>query len=508
MPERRPGPAPTARPSPCGASPARWTRWRARRRRMAPGPDGLPGGVLGAELARRIGAREGDRLRLVALGFASGRPSYRYQTVRVVGTYRTGFAEFDRNWMVLPRDLVARLSGGTRRDALRDRGGGPGAGPGHRHGGRARARRRLPGHRLAAAQPRALLGAATAAAPALLSVRAHRHGVHLQRRLDADGAGARAAARRRRAGGAGPRPAAPAAVFLAYGASLGLTGTLLGVGLGSGAAWLLDTFELVRFDPEVAAIYFLSAVPFRGAADDLLVAVVGFSLLFTARSPACCRRCAWAGCSPAKRCGTSRTSLNSGPARPSRGRGWGSERGRTKGDFSGGGPLLGSVLTLVLAAAATAALLRRARVMGRRVRAWWSGVEFALARRFGLATREERRFFLLIPVVGIVAGCSASAIEKLMDGCRRCSGEPGSMLELARRLRAGGCWSAPAIGGLPGRPGDLGRPASRSPARAWRCSSSRWCCARAWCRRGRCCSRRIAAVFTVGSGGSLGKEGR
>jgi ABC-type lipoprotein release transport system permease subunit len=45
----------------------------------------------------------------------------------------------------------------------------------------------------------------------------------------------------------------------------------------------LDRFELVRFDAEVAAIYFLSAVPFEVRARDLL-AVTGFSLAFTLMS--------------------------------------------------------------------------------------------------------------------------------------------------------------------------------------------------------------------------------
>ncbi len=71
-----------------------------------------------------------------------------------------------------------------------------------------------------------------------------------------------------------------AAVFVAYGGALGLVGTLLGVGCGSVLRWLCDRFELIRFDPEVAAIYFISAVPFRVQAGDLL-AIVAFSVAFT-----------------------------------------------------------------------------------------------------------------------------------------------------------------------------------------------------------------------------------
>ena len=43
---------------------------------------------------------------------------------------------------------------------------------------------------------------------------------------------------------------------------------------------MLTTFQLIRFDPEVAAIYFIDSVPFRVVPRDLL-AVVGFALLVT-----------------------------------------------------------------------------------------------------------------------------------------------------------------------------------------------------------------------------------
>jgi lipoprotein-releasing system permease protein len=68
--------------------------------------------------------------------------------------------------------------------------------------------------------------------------------------------------------------------FLAYGGALGLVGTAIGVGLGSAVAWVLDRFQLIRFDPEVAAIYFVSAVPFRVEARDVL-AIAALSLAFT-----------------------------------------------------------------------------------------------------------------------------------------------------------------------------------------------------------------------------------
>jgi lipoprotein-releasing system permease protein len=68
--------------------------------------------------------------------------------------------------------------------------------------------------------------------------------------------------------------------FLLYGAALGAVGIALGVGVGWLACWVLDTFRLIRFGPEVAAIYFIDAVPFRVDPLDVL-AVVGFGIVVT-----------------------------------------------------------------------------------------------------------------------------------------------------------------------------------------------------------------------------------
>ena len=69
-------------------------------------------------------------------------------------------------------------------------------------------------------------------------------------------------------------------VFLLYGLGLGAVGTLAGIGLGALASWVLTHFELIRFEPELAAIYFISSVPFRIELQDIL-AVALFSLTVT-----------------------------------------------------------------------------------------------------------------------------------------------------------------------------------------------------------------------------------
>ena len=69
-------------------------------------------------------------------------------------------------------------------------------------------------------------------------------------------------------------------IFVIYGLSLGTLGMLTGVLVGGGASWLITEFELVRFDPEIAAIYFIDSVPFRVEPTDVL-AIVTFTLIVT-----------------------------------------------------------------------------------------------------------------------------------------------------------------------------------------------------------------------------------
>ena len=69
-------------------------------------------------------------------------------------------------------------------------------------------------------------------------------------------------------------------VFLLYGGALGLAGTLCGVALGVAASWVMTEYELIRFDPDLAEIYFIDSVPFRVEAPDIL-AVIAFTLLVT-----------------------------------------------------------------------------------------------------------------------------------------------------------------------------------------------------------------------------------
>ncbi|HEX9669060.1 MAG TPA: FtsX-like permease family protein, partial [Thermoanaerobaculia bacterium] len=249
----------------------------ARPEQLRPGADGIPGAVLGADLAKKLGVGPGAVLRLVALGFEEGRPRFRYQSLRVTGTFSTGFAEFDRSWVVLERPLVERLMGAEgASDLLEFTVEDPQEAP---RIGETAGRLLGSGFLVSDWQQfnRELFAALKLQQIALFLVLglivlvstfnvASTLVVLVRERMRDLGVLA----------ALGLPPASLRGVFLAYGGVLGAVGTLLGVAAGAGASWVLTRFELIRFDAEVAAIYFIRSVPFRVRPVDL-AAIVAFA---------------------------------------------------------------------------------------------------------------------------------------------------------------------------------------------------------------------------------------
>jgi len=254
---------------------------RASARQLLPEAAGLPGAVLGEELARALGVEEGDVVRLTALGFGGERPRFRYRSLRVTGTFTTGFAEFDSAWMVVDRALVEELTGAAAATvlyelALADLGDAERV---------AAAAEGIVGADFLVTDWRdlnrdlfsalrlqklalffalgliVLVSTFNVASTLMVLVR--------ERMRDIGALGAMGMAPRRLR-----------SIFVVYASFLGGAGTLLGVAVGWGACWVLTTYELIRFDPEVAAIYFISSVPFRVELGDV-AAIVAFSLGLT-----------------------------------------------------------------------------------------------------------------------------------------------------------------------------------------------------------------------------------
>jgi lipoprotein-releasing system permease protein len=233
----------------------------------------VPPVLLGSELARQLGVQVGESLQLVGVDLEDLR--FRYRRVRFVGTFETGFAEADARWMIVDRRLIDEIGGDSRLVEI------------------------------ALEEPMAVERLSPAIEATLgdeflvtdwrqynrelfTALRLQKIALFLVLGLIVVVGTFNVAStlvvlnreRRREVGvltAMGLRPRAVEGVFLMCGVWLGAAGSLLGAVLGAGVSWALTTFEIVRFDPGVAAIYFIDSVPFRVEPLDVL-AVLGFAL--------------------------------------------------------------------------------------------------------------------------------------------------------------------------------------------------------------------------------------
>ena len=85
----------------------------------------------------------------------------------------------------------------------------------------------------------------------------------------------------------------------------------------------------------------------------------------------------------------------------------------------------------------------------RRVREWPRALDFTLARRFGLATREDRVFFTLIAAVGVMGGLLGAVTTRLIAGLQALLwGRTGDLLTVAQAAPPWRVVLAPALGGV------------------------------------------------------------
>lgn len=149
----------------------------------------------------------------------------------------------------------------------------------------------------------------------------------------------------------------------------------------------------------------------------------------------------------------------------------------------------------------------RSAVWWSRIREWLRALDFTLARRFGLATREDRVFYALIALVGALAGLLGVAIHALISLVQAALWQsPGRLLEAAQEAPPWLVVGAPALGGvLVG----LILWVTKQPAGGGGMSSLIEAVALSGGRVAPkpVLAHALAAVATVGSGGSLGREG-
>lgn len=148
----------------------------------------------------------------------------------------------------------------------------------------------------------------------------------------------------------------------------------------------------------------------------------------------------------------------------------------------------------------------RASALVRRFREWRSSAEFALARKFGLATREDRLFLVAIGVVGVLSGILGVTVHRLIDSLQILLWGSSNLLEAAMEVPLWRALAAPVVGGvLIAVIVLVNRAPAEGPGMGILIESVAL-------RGGRVPPRSIivsslAAIVTVGSGGSLGREG-
>jgi lipoprotein-releasing system permease protein len=249
--------------------------------RTAAGDSSVVRLVVGRELYRELDAESSEVLQLMVLSFAGGRPRFRYRSAVVAATCATGFSEFDRQWVLLDRTTLAEILGAGAGSAVLEIGID-----------------RIDKASAIAALVKEIVGPEFLISDYYDLNRELFTALRLQQLMlflvlglivfvstfnTASSLMVMVRERRRDFGvlsALGLSPAHHRSVFLRYGLLLGVIGTAIGVGLGSFASWAMNEFELIRFDPEVAAIYFLAAVPFRLVARDLM-AIAAFTLIVT-----------------------------------------------------------------------------------------------------------------------------------------------------------------------------------------------------------------------------------
>jgi CIC family chloride channel protein len=156
----------------------------------------------------------------------------------------------------------------------------------------------------------------------------------------------------------------------------------------------------------------------------------------------------------------------------------------------------------------------------RRLRDWARSLDFTLARRFGLANREDRLFFLLIGAIGVVGGLLGAATDLLIGLVQTVLwGSRGDLLTIVPKVHRWVVVAAPAIGGaLLGVILWLSRRRFRGKTSGGKTSGEASGEGMAMLIEavalsgGKIAPRpvlinAVAAIVTVGAGGSLGREG-
>ena len=240
--------------------------------------DGVWGVLLGKELAGRMEVETGDRLTLMVWGRSRQGFKPKYRRLEVRGEFQSGFAEFDQDYVVVHRELISSITESpglyeisvvesSRIGAVQDRVEGLAGDDFLVRDWRLSNPAIFNALGLQKLLLFLLLGLIVVvstfnvAATLVVLVRERLPEIGVLSSLGLT------AGRLRR-------------IFVLTGLGLGGIGTAVGVLLGVVASWVITEFELIRFAPEVAEVYFISHVPFRVQPLDVL-SIVTFALAVT-----------------------------------------------------------------------------------------------------------------------------------------------------------------------------------------------------------------------------------
>ena len=240
-----------------------------------------PGVLLGRDLWQALAPESDETLQLMALGASNGRPRFRYLSVRAAGDFSSGLSEFDERFVLIERSVLEHLAGANvgskvlevlTADPSRSlevaRGVEEVLGPQYMVLDWREHNREL----FTALQVQKLMlflmlglivvvSTFNVASSLLLLVRERTRDIGVLAAI-------------------GLEPRSLRRLFLLYGGGLSVGGVVFGVAAGSALSWFLTRFEIIRFNSELAAIYFLRSVPLQVLWSDL-AAIVVFTLVVT-----------------------------------------------------------------------------------------------------------------------------------------------------------------------------------------------------------------------------------
>ncbi len=242
------------------------------------GPDGLPGVAVGKYLAERLGVAKGDPLTVTVPSQTEGSFLPSTGSFVVMQVFDTGFYEFDAKWLFIELKeamllldtteanlIEIKLDDGTELDAMVPRIAEV-AGNRYVVTDWRQMNRQL--FSLLAIQQLVLfiviglivfVSTFNIVSTLIMTVHEKRREIGILASMGADSSLIRR-------------------IFIWYGTLVGISGTLLGIFLGTSVSWVLTRYELISFGPEIAEVYFVSSIPFVTQWSDL-AAIGGFAII-------------------------------------------------------------------------------------------------------------------------------------------------------------------------------------------------------------------------------------